>query len=276
MSLAYPSVVKDRSFIRKVYDTVAGYLRIDLVEERMFPATTLMRYFAVVFPVLLYYFQKAFFNFTDQQYLMLILGMAVTLGLQDALTALTSRLNFAMERGTLETYLVEPVPWALIPVAMNLWRSFTGSIMACFMVSIAVLLGAPIQVQNIPAALGVLFLGVVACNALGTFAAAFIVLFKRGDPVVMLFSMAASVLGGALFPISVLPEWIRWASYLVPHSYVISAERHLLMTDPPADTLSAGTASLFLAIFCVVFLTAGLYLFDRALRLARRLGILSI
>jgi ABC-2 type transport system permease protein len=276
MTLAYPSVIKKRTFGRKVSDTVAGYLRIDLVEERMFPATTLMRYLAVVFPVLLYFFQSTFLGISSQLYLMIIIGMACTLGLQDALTALTSRLNFAMERGTLETYLVEPVPWALIPLAMNLWRSFTGSIMACFMVSIAVLLGAPIETRNIPAALGVLLLGVVACNALGTFAAAFIVLFKRGDPVVMLFSMAASVLGGALFPISVLPPWIRWASYLVPHSYVISAERHLLMADPPADTLSAGSASLYLALFCVVFLTGGLFLFDRALRLARRLGILSI
>jgi ABC-2 type transport system permease protein len=117
---------------------------------------------------------------------------------------------------------------------------------------------------------------VVACNALGIFAAAFIVLFKRGDPVVMLYSMAASVLGGALFPISVLPPWIRWMSYLVPHSYVISAERHLLMADPPPDTLSAGTSMLCLVVFCVVTLTAGLFVFDRSLRLARRLGILSI
>ena len=242
----------------------------------MFPASTMMRYLAVVFPVTLYYFQSTFLGISTQLYLMIVIGMAVTMGLQDALTALTSRLNFAMERGTLETYLVEPVPWALIPLAMNIWRSFTGSVMACFMVGIGVLLGAPINTANIPLALLVLFLGVVACNALGIFAAAFIVLFKRGDPVVMLFSMAASVLGGALFPISVLPPYIRWMSYLVPHSYVISAERHLLMADAPADTLSAGTAILCLAVFCVVSLTAGLFVFDRALRLARRLGILSI
>src|SRR5689334_22760995 len=100
MTLAYPSVVKKRTFGRKVSDTVAGYLRIDLVEERMFPATTLMRYLAVVFPVLLYFFQSTFLGISSQLYLMIISGMACTLGLQDALTALTSRLNFAMERGT--------------------------------------------------------------------------------------------------------------------------------------------------------------------------------
>ena len=53
MTMAYPTLQK-RSFGRKVYDTVEGYVRIDLVEERMFPATSIMRYLAVVFPVLLY------------------------------------------------------------------------------------------------------------------------------------------------------------------------------------------------------------------------------
>lgn len=276
MSMAYPSVVRKRGRARKVVDTLEGYIRIDLVEERMFPATTIMRYVAVAFPVFLYYFQGTFLNISDQTFLMMIIGTAVIAGLQDALTGLTSRLNFAMERGTLETYLVEPVPWALIPVAMNIWRSFTGAVLACVMVGIGIVLGAPIEVSAIPLALVVLFLGILACNALGSFAAAFIVLFKRGEPVVALYGLAAGVLGGALFPIEVLPGYVRWLSYLVPHSYVINAERQLLMADPPATDLSAGWSIAILVVFCAVTFAAGLFVFDRALRLARRLGILSI
>ena len=276
MSLAYPSVVGKRSFGRKVLNTVEAYVRIDLVEERMFPATSIMRYIAAVFPVLLYYFQSSFLAISGQLFVVMIVGTAVVAGLQDALTALTSRLNFAMERGTLETYLVEPVPWALIPVAMNVWRSCTGALLACFMVAVGWLLGAPIQGSGVPGALLVLFLGIIACNALGTFAASFIVLFKRGEPVVMLFSLATAVLGGALFPINVLPEWIRWASHLIPQTYVISAIRQLLIADVPPDGLSVGSSIGILAAFSVVSFTAGIFVFDRALRLARRLGILSI
>jgi ABC-2 type transport system permease protein len=65
-------------------------------------------------------------------------------------------------------------------------------------------------------------------------------------------------------------------SYLVPHSYVISAERQLLMTDPPTGGLSAAWSVAILGVFCIVTFVTGLYVFDRALRLARRLGILSI
>jgi ABC-2 type transport system permease protein len=275
MSLAYPSTIQHRSRARKVRDTLEGYIRIDLVEERMFPASTIMRYVAVVFPVLLYFFQTRFLGSTTH-FMMMLVGTAVIAGLQDAMTGLTSRLSFAMERGTLETYLVEPVPWALIPVAMNIWRSFTGAILACVMVGLGCLLGGTIKPAGIPLALLVLFLGIVACNALGSFAAAFILLFKRGEPVVALYSLAAGVLGGALFPIDVLPSWMRWLSYLVPHSYVISAMRRVLLPNPPDDGLSLWWAIGILAGFCVVSFVAGLFVFDRALRLARRLGILSI
>ena len=67
MTLAYPALQK-RSFGRKVLDTVEGYVRIDLVEERMFPATSIMRYLAVVFPVLLYYFQVSFLGINERHH----------------------------------------------------------------------------------------------------------------------------------------------------------------------------------------------------------------
>jgi ABC-2 type transport system permease protein len=276
MSMAYPTAVRDRSLPRKVIDTFSGYIRIDLVEERMFPAATILRYVAVVFPVLLYFYQSTFLNAGTNVFVMMLIGTSVITGLQEALTGLTSRLTYAQERGTLETYLVEPVPWALIPVAMNIWRSITGAVLACLMVLIGWLLGAPIEASGIPLALVVLFLGIIACNAIGTLAASFLVLFKRGEPVIMLYSLAAAVLGGALFSPSVLPGWIQWASYLVPHTYVISAERELLMANPPEGGMSPLTSIGILAAICVVGLAVGLFIFDRSLKLARRLGILSV
>lgn len=270
------AAIRHRTMARKVLDTFGAYIRIDLVEERMFPMSSILRYLAVVFPVLLYYFQMSFLHVSGQVFGMMLIGTSVTAGLQDALTGLTARLQFAQERGTLETYLVEPVPWALIPVAMNIWRSVTGAALACIMVAFGCVLGAPVNVAHVPLAVLVLFLGIAACNVVGTLAASFLVLFKRGEPVIMLYGLAAGVLGGALFPISVLPSWIRWVSYLVPHSYVISAERQLLMADPPAGGPSPLLSIGILALFCVVGFAVALFVFDRSLNLARRLGILSV
>src|SRR6266516_3045486 len=168
MSIDYPAAIRPRSALRRVVDTVSGYVRIDLVEERMFPLSSILRYVAVIFPVLLYYFQSSFLHLGPDQFAFMLIGTSLTAGLQDALTGLTSRLQFAQERGTLETYLVEPVPWALIPVAMNIWRSFTGGAVACLMVTVGWLLGAPMKASAVPLALLVLFLGVAACNAVGS------------------------------------------------------------------------------------------------------------
>jgi ABC-2 type transport system permease protein len=266
----------ERSRLRKVVDTFDAYLRIDLVEERMFPASAALRFVAVAFPVLLYYFQSTFLHLGVDRFMFMLIGTAVTVGLQDALTGLTSRLQFAQERGTLETYLVEPVPWALIPIAMNVWRSVSGGMLAGVMVACGCLLGAPVQWRALPLAVLVLVLGIAACNAVGTLAASFLILFKRGEPIIMMYGLAAGVLGGALFPISVLPPWIRWVSYLIPHSYVISAERQLLMPDPLGGGTSPATSIAILVAFCVVTFTVGLFLFDRSLNLARRWGILSV
>lgn len=276
MSHASALRIRPRPRRRKIRDMSAAYIRIDLVEERMFPASAVFRYVAVVVPVFLYYFQSIFLDMGDQLFLMMLIGTAVAVGLQDALVTLTARLTYASERGYLETYLVEPVPWAFIPLTMNIWRSVTGGVLACVMVAIGCLLGASINVAAIPMALVVLILGIAACNAIGTLAASYLILFKRGEPIIALYGLAASVLGGALFPVSVLPSWLRWMSYLVPHSYVINAERQLLMADPPVGGPSPLASIAILSVFCLVTFTVGLFLFDRSLKLARRLGVLSV
>ena|SRR5437763_6065947 len=252
-----------------------AYLRIDIIEDAMFPTSTLFRYVAVFVPVFMYLFQVEFLH-ARAQYTATLIGISVAAALQDALTGFTSRLQFAQERGTLETYLVEPVSWRLIPVAMNVWRSATGMLIAGLMLAVGCVLGgARINVANLPMFVLVLTLGVAACNAVGLLAASFLVLFKRGEPIIALYGIAAAFLGGALFSISVLPGWLRWMSYLVPHAYVISAERELLDPRYAGGGIPLGTATISLIAFCAGGFTVGLWLFNRALQYARSIGVLS-
>jgi ABC-2 type transport system permease protein len=276
VSVEYPMAVRHRTRIRKVLETFEGYIRMDIIEDRSFPVATAMRYVAVVFPVALFFFQGSFLHLGDRLFALMLIGTSIAAGLQDALTGLVTKLQLAQERGILETYLVEPVPWALIPVAMNVWRSITGALVCCVMMAFGCVLGADIRYEAIPLALVVLILGIAAGNAVGVLAGSFLILFKRGEPAIALYSLASSVLGGALFTPDVLPGWIRWASYLVPHLYVISAERKLLMQHPPVAGPSPLVSIVILAIFCVVTFAVGLAMFDRSFKLARRLGTLGL
>jgi ABC-2 type transport system permease protein len=267
-----PDVPRSKTSVR---DTFAAYLRLDIVEDLMFPASVAFRYVAVLVPVVVYLFQAQFLH-AQALYTSTLIGISVAAALQDALTGFTARLQFAQERGTLETYLVEPVPWRLIPIAMNVWRSVMGMVTAGLMLGVGCLLGgARINIAGLPAFVLVLVLGVAACNAVGLLAASFMVLFKRGEPIIALYGLAASFLGGALFSIDVLPGWLRWMSYLVPHAYVISAERVLLDPTSHGGGISLRTALISLVVFCIVAFTAGLALFNRSLEYARKIGVLS-
>jgi ABC-2 type transport system permease protein len=263
-----------RSTARRTLDTFAGFLRIDLLEERLFPFGTTMKYVAVVVPVLMYFFQAEFLDAEDK-FAVTLIGVSVAAGLQTGLTGLTSRITVCQETGVLETFLVEPVSWRLLPIALNLWPTITGALISTTMLLTGALLGADLELARLPLFILVLALGLAACNVIGLLAASFLVLFKRGEPVIAVYGVAASFLGGSLFAISVLPSWIRWASYLIPHSYVISAERSIMASNPPSGTVSALTACIALVVFTLIAGLVAVRCFHRALSIARRAGLLS-
>lgn len=274
MTATVETSVRQRSPWRKATDTFAAYLRLDIIEERMFPLSTGMRYLAVVVPVFLYYFQAEFLG-TQADYAATLIGISVAAGLWDALSGFTGRLMFAQERGILETYLVEPVSWKLIPLAMNLWRSASGIFLGVIMMVVGWALGADMEMAKFPLFFVILALGVVACNAVGIFAASFLVLFKRGEPVITLYGMVAAILGGTLFSITVLPNWIQWMSYLVPHAYVISAARDVMIEGSQDGGMSTAAALGALVAFSAIAFPVGLRVFNRSLEFARKQGLLG-
>ena len=116
----------------------------------------------------------------------------------------------------------------------------------------------------------------LASLAIGVLSGSVVVLAKRGDPVLTLYTIAASLLSGALFPVELLPAWLRWLSWLLPQTYVISALRHLLM--PQGELLpgaSIGQAVLGLSVFVLIGLPLALWVFGRAMEAGRRMGVLS-
>ena len=61
--------------------------------------------------------------------------------------------------------------------------------------------------------------------ALGVLSAAFVMAFKRGDPVAMLIHMASLILAGAYFPRELLPGWAQAMALLIPHTHGLEAVR---------------------------------------------------
>lgn len=256
-----------------------AFLRMDIIEDISYPMSLVLSELGTVLPVLVSFFIGELVGSTvatgNDYFTFAVLGLAVTAVLQGALGGFGGSLQRALNRGTLETLLVEPVPWTFLPFAMNLWRIMMGVLEGGLILALGAVLGADYNLSGAGAFLVLLLLGVLANTAIGIISAAILVLSKRSKPFLTLYGMAASLLAGSVFGVSQLPDWLQTLSWAIPHTYVINASRAVLMDDPGSFVIPFDTAVLALAIFNVVVMTLGLWLFSRSLEYGRKMGMLS-
>lgn len=258
---------------------ILAFLRLDLIEEASYPLALVLQELGVLVPVLAYFFIGELVgdsSFVGGDYFTFAaIGISISLMLDSVLSSFGKVLQRSQNRGQFEYLLAEPVPWLFLPFAMNLYRVIFGLVNGFLILALADLLGAELLWSNLPQFLVLLVLGVGAGTAVGLLAASVMVVAKRSQPLLTLYSLAASLLGGALFSVDQLPGWLRFFSYLIPHTYVINTARTILMENPGTFEMSLSTAGAVLGLFNLIVLTGSLHIYSRSLQYARREGILG-
>lgn len=261
---------------------IKAFIRIDAVDDLSYPASFLMSEVSTIVPVIASFFIGELTAGSDRSQLFggdyftyAVLGLAIAAALQGALGGFGHALQRAQERGILETFLVEPVPWTFLPIAMNVWRIFIGLFNTGLILFVGWFLGADYDVSGWPLFLLFIGLGILSSQAIGIVSASVLVLAKRSQAVIKLYTLAASLLAGSVFSVDQLPAWLKAISWLLPHTYVITAARQALMIDAGTFTIPTGTAIAVLSGFTVVVMGGGMYLFQKALNYARKMGMLS-
>jgi len=79
------------------------------------------------------------------------------------------------------------------------------------------------------AAFVTLVLALIALNSWGILSAAFLLIFKRADPLNWLIDLTTFVFCGVYFPITLLPFGLRLFSYLLPLTYALEAMRGAML-----------------------------------------------
>ena len=270
---------KRRSPNRPTPSIAVAFLRMDVIEDISYPMSLVLSELGTILPVLVSFFIGDLVGESpevgEDYFTFAVLGLAVTAILQGALGGFGGNLQRALNRGTLEQLLVEPVPWTHLPFAMNLWRITMGVLEGAIILGMGLLLGADYVASGWWQFLVLLVLGILACTAIGIVSAAVLILSKRSKPFLTLYGMAASLLAGSVFAVSQLPEWLQTLAWAIPHTYVINASRAVLMEDPGTFYVPFNTAVLALLIFNVVVMSAGLWMFSRSLEYGRKMGMLS-
>lgn len=246
-----------------------------------YPLAFMLSVFSRLTNVFLYYFVARIVTTDDSMvpggyFAFSVVGVLVLWVLGAGLELFGSFMQRIIDQGHLELYLVQPVPWMLMPFLWFQWLLVERLLAGVVTVVVAVALGVRFATDQLLLALVVLALGVAATHAIGVIAASVRLLSKRADPILIAYTMASTVFSGLVFPVQVLPEVLQSVSWLIPHTYVVDALRQLLLDGGDAGSrVSVRGAVLALVIFAVVAYALGLFLFSKSLHYARRRGILG-
>lgn len=235
------------------------------------------RYLGTVVSVLLFFFldrllQRAGAGQVEggTYFTFLIIGGAFSRYLELASHAFSANLRDEMLRGTIEPLLVTATPFTLSLLGPSTWALIEGTLLVSLQLVAGWAVGADFSQANWATALVVLAVSLVSLLSYGLLSVAFVVTFKRGDPVNWLVNSVAYVFSGVFFPIELLPPWLRVVSYLLPFTYALRAMRGALMRG--ASIAAVWTDLLILLGFAAVLLPASLWAMRFAIRHLKETG----
>ena len=176
--------------------------------------------------------------------------------------------------GTLEALLVTPVPVPVILFGSSLYSLLFQLVRTALHLGVALaFFGLALGRINAPGVLAVGVLTVVCFLSVGVLSASFILVYKTGNPFSWIMGTVSGLLGGVVFPVALLPPWIRWISSLLPVTYALDGMRKSLLASATfADVLPDVAA---LAAFAALLLPASLVAFRLAVRKAKKDGTLA-
>lgn len=180
----------------------------------------------------------------------------------------------AQVSGTFEALLVTRTSMPVILFGSSLYGLLFALLRTAVHLGLAMaVFGMRLGAVNVPALLLVLVLTAACFLSLGMLSASFTLVYKLGNPVSWLFGSVSGLLGGMLFPVSVLPAWLRPLSSVLPVTHSLEGLRLSLLASAPLGRVLPSIAAL--AAFSAVLLPLGFWTFRLALRKAKKDGTLT-
>lgn len=203
----------------------------------------------------------------------LIHGSIFTSFVGVALHSFQGAIRSEQQMGTLEHLLLADLSLASIIVYSALWN-FINSLLNSILIFLVVALLFDFSVStNIFLTSFILILIVLSLSGIGLISAGIILVTKKGDPVGWAFTTLTGLLSGVLFPVEILPSWLRVISMFLPTTHALKALRLTLTGN--ADLQSIHGEIKFLIITILLTFPLGLYVFKRGVKRAKYKGSLS-
>ncbi len=260
-----------------------AFLKRDFLIEVSYRFSFIFQLASVFLSVASYYFLARFIGSSfvpglepyGGDYLAFVLiGVALHDYLATSLDAFSRSIRESQVAGTLEALLSTQtsLPTIILSSAAYpfIWTSF--SVVLYLTLGIG-LFGMHLTHGNWAAAALILTLAIIVFSGLGILSASFIMVFKRGSPLAWLFGGLSWLLGGVLYPVTILPRWLQQISALLPITHAIEGMRAALLQAAPWSELWHSLGPLLLFAFAILPLS--LLSFQYATRRTRITGTLA-
>jgi ABC-2 type transport system permease protein len=260
-----------------------AFIKRGLQEALSYRFAFLMRLMAVGFSLTSFFFLSRFINTSRSplldryggDYLSFGLVGMILLNLQyTAVSAYPQSIREAQVAGTLEAMLATPTPGWQILLCAPLYRFFSSFLWAMVYLLVAgFIFKVHFTAVNLLSLVVVVPLCLIAFASLGFFAAAMTMIFRRSDPISFSLGGLSALLGGVLYPRSILPQKLQFVGKLLPITHALEMVRRATFTHASLFDLSTSLSEL--VIFCMISVPLGLLFFSYALKRARRDGSLT-
>lgn len=176
--------------------------------------------------------------------------------------------------GTLEATLSTPVTLPRFLMGSTLWDLLYATVETLLYFGIGIVVfGFSLKESHLPSALLVLLASMAASSCLGILSAAFILRFKRGDPVAWGLGTVSQLLGGVYFPLIVLPAWLQGIAWFIPMAHALEGLRLSLLQG--ADLTQVLPHLLWLLIFTAALSPVSFWLLHWAVQQSQKEGSLG-
>jgi ABC-2 type transport system permease protein len=264
--------------VRLWWDAMWGIVRRDAILFMTYRTQLVSQFLAPLFTVALFYYishlvTASTIHSPGGYFGFVIVGLVIVQILTISLGVMPVNVRQELVSGTIERFLVSahgPVNGIVGTMLFPLINAMLTGVLT--LVIGAVVFGLPLAGTAV-LAIPVSLLGILAFMPFAFFLVALVMAFKQAASATQFIIAGLTIVGGLYFPISVLPDWIRWASEVQPFTPATDLLRHLLVDTPLGQ--SAEIDLLKLVGFIAVLLPAGFALLRLSIHYGQRTGTVA-
>jgi ABC-2 type transport system permease protein len=264
------------------YWKAASFIKRDFIIESSYKLNFILTLLNSAFPVVSFFFIGQLMEKTQpaglqkyggEYFPFALIGIAFLRFFQLAVDTFSTSIKRAQMAGCLEAILSSQTDTKSVVLMSSYYSFLSAGVQLLFMFLLGgVLFDFTFANANFLTA-GVVFLAsLMTFVSLGILSAAGTLILKQGEPLGWLFGAVSGLLGGAMFPIDIMPAWLQLLSYLFPITYALDAIRLAVLEGYTLPMLTSQLA--VLVGMSVLLFPLSLMVFKRAVEKGKRDGTL--